>query len=354
MICVLVTLYLTVLTVAREVPLDRIAFGSCYNPDRGGGEMWRLIHSFAPDQLILLGDQFYADMRVDFSKRKSNLSVITEEYNKFTTDKEWIKLSHSVKSWSATFDDHDYGMNNGDKMFRHRNASQDLFWQFVGSSPFNERGERKSGVYSSRTVSVDVGGGAHSPFVYKIILLDSRSNKDPAGTKNGDFLGAEQWNWLAEQLMDPAPQLLLVGSSIQALPDDKLVEENWGEFPRARERLLRLLAAASLSPGQDVVLLSGDIHSAELSQARLTLSTHRHDRRSRGATGDNAGGEDALAEATLSEQVLLRELTSSGLSHTFTKTTALEAKVPGSYEVPERSRTALHEAVFALYQVSMT
>lgn len=122
-----------------------------------------------------------------------------------------------------------------------------------------------------------------------MVLLDVRFNKDPYGQADGDFLGAAQWAWLAKELAEPV-DLLLLGSSIQVLPQGKVVEESWSRFPRARERLLRLLLAA---PAPNLLLLSGDIHTGEVLTARC---------------GDRA----------------LVEFTASGLTHTFTERAPLK------------------------------
>lgn len=37
------------------------------------------------------------------------------------------------------------------------------------------------------------------------------------------------------------PNLIILGSSIQILPEHKLVEESWSEFPAARTRLLKMV-----------------------------------------------------------------------------------------------------------------
>jgi hypothetical protein len=162
-----------------------------------------------------------------------------------------------------------------------------LFWDFTQvpkSSPIRQQ----SGVYGSKVVRLASG------FVYKIILLDTRSNKDPIYTPYGDFLGDEQWNWLANELLPSkdqeellVPDLIILGSSIQILPDDKFLEETWSEFILAREKLLQMLL--QVQQVSNVLLLSGDVHSAEFLQASCQGSTSR-----------------------------LNEFTSSGLSHTVT------------------------------------
>ena len=331
---------------AKDKPTyGRVVFGSCSNPLRGG-EIWKIIQGFTPDQLVLLGDQFYADFRSfgdSFQKRKVTPEVFEDSYRNLTEDKHWKELVNSVDGWMATFDDHDYGRNNGDKNFRLRNVSQDAFWKFTGASSTDKSGRRKSGVYNAKTVKVDIPEYG-TTFTYKVILLDVRSNKDTSSTMNGDFLGTEQWLWLTEQLLDPEPNLFLVGSPIQVLPDDKYVEESWKEFPHRRERLLKLLASVASSAHQDVVLLSGDIHSAEVTQATGKLTVD--------AQYDiNLKGRLHNKKEKVSREVLFHELTSSGLSHSFSSWTLPESESDAADKPIEVAKSVWRSMGFAIYQV---
>jgi hypothetical protein len=123
---------------------------------------------------------------------------------------------------------------------------------------------------------------------------------------------------------------VLLGSSILVLSDEKLVEETWDEFPDARRRLLKLIGLASLHT--TIVLLSGDIHRSEISTAtnRLVLlssSLHQHPALSSLHLDDSML---RALETALSTPVQLVEFTSSGLSHTFTKTVSAIVSRDGS------------------------
>ena len=77
------------------------------------------------------------------------------------------------------------------------------------------------------------------------------------------MLGETQWRWLAEQLKVPA-ELRLIGSGIQVIADEH-GSEMWGNFPRERHRLFRLIRETKAN---GVVFLSGDRHLAEISRLR--------------------------------------------------------------------------------------
>lgn len=341
----------------------RIAVGSCFNANRGD-RILHLINQFHPDQFISLGDLIYADFHPKYNwKQRSNPQIIYDEYYKVTQslpiwqqmflspsntikDKESNELltSYSPSKFLITLDDHDYGTNNGDKTFQYRNESIDLFYKFfphmsrfievVDSSTGEIMMQEKEGVFSSHTFKLPINHEINLTddegtiaFTYKVVLLDGRSNKDKSHTKDGDFLGQQQWQWLEKELHpnnNREVDLILVGSAIQVLVNDKLIEENWGEFPNQRKRLLSLIS--KLSVYNNVVILSGDIHTAEVSQARCPIYktgkidfyfidyiefrlTFVVDFICKSLDGEFFG------------HVPLIELTSSGLSHTFSKVT---------------------------------
>jgi alkaline phosphatase D len=110
----------------------------------------------------------------------------------------------------------------------------------------------------------------------QVILLDTRWFKSPwkpTDQRNapgkeryvpdeGAFktmLGEAQWKWLEAQLRKPA-ELRLVVSSIQVVPEGH-GWERWGNFPRERQRLYKLVADTRAN---GVVFLSGDRHIGAL------------------------------------------------------------------------------------------
>lgn len=309
-----------------------LAFGSCNHAEKQG--LWKTIEKNSrPDGLILLGDNVYADRMQGHKFMAANATHLKYQYQLLSENDELRSLLGSmggITSLSATWDDHDYGINNGDKTYALRNFSQSCFWDWM-HEPSDSQRRLQSGVYSSKTVEF-------GNFTYKIVLLDSRSNKDPVGTLNGDFLGEEQWAWLAHQLADPAPNLIILGSSIQILPEDKILEETWTEFPVARQRLLNLIGLHTAAP--NLVLLSGDVHTGEVLQSKCRY-VHDDDR-------DGIGGLSTASEFRL------YEFTSSGLSHTFSKTTRKASEIrnkalPEGQYVEQVSKGRLYELAYDMY-----
>jgi alkaline phosphatase D len=173
----------------------------------------------------------------------------------------------------ATWDDHDFGVDDGGADYPMKRQSQQVFLDFF-DVPQDDGRRRQEGVYSARVF------GPPGKRV-QIILLDTRyfrsplktgfqpgergegrrgkylPNTDPAAT----ILGEAQWRWLEEQLKAPA-EVRIIGSSVQVLAEDHGFEK-WANFPHERQRLLRLIRDTRAN---GVLLLSGDRHFAEMAR----------------------------------------------------------------------------------------
>jgi alkaline phosphatase D len=166
----------------------------------------------------------------------------------------------------ATWDDHDYGVNDGGEDYPQREASEQeflRFWQVPEDSPVRSR----SGVYDTAIF------GPEGRRV-QIILLDTRYFRSqlskgerrvggpyiPDDDLKKTMLGEQQWAWLENELKKPA-EVRIIGSSIQCIPE-ACGQETWGNLPRERERLFQLITDTK---AEGVVIVSGDRHWAELS-----------------------------------------------------------------------------------------
>ncbi len=234
-------------TATTQEPLSRIAFGSCNREDEPQ-PLWELIGRQRPQLWIWLGDNIYGDtddmdvMRAKYARQNGQPS-----YRKFVSQVPVI----------GTWDDHDYGRNNGGKENPARAASQQALLDFLHEPPATDR-RKQEGVYTSYSY------GPPGKQV-KIIVLDARYHRDRIGS-NGTILGAAQWRWLARELRNSTAQVHLIASGIQVVPEDHRFEK-WADFPAERARLFRLIADTR---AKGVIFLSGDRHIAELSKLQRT------------------------------------------------------------------------------------
>jgi alkaline phosphatase D len=255
--------------------LTRIAFGSCAwqwveQP------VWDGVIKTRPDLFLFLGDAIYGDWHGEKPFVPTYESLLRDWWQ-LGARPGFMRLRQTTPVM-ATWDNHDYGTHNGGIEFAHKDMSKEVFLDFFGE-PQNSQRRLTPGIYDSR-----IFGPAGKRV--QIILLDTRYFKEafvkdprskeekkaagltgslgnylPNRDPDVSLLGAAQWKWLEQQLREPA-ELRLVASSTQVIPDQKGMDE-WGNYPRERERLFSLFKATGAT---NVVLLSGNVHFTEVSQ----------------------------------------------------------------------------------------
>lgn len=244
--------------VDTEQTLTTIAFGSCNRQDEPQ-PMWKPILSNEPDLWIWLGDNIYGDtddmqaMKVMYAEQKANPGY-----------EDFFQKVPVIGTW----DDHDYGINDGGKEFPAKAESRDLMLDFL-DVPAEREIRQREGAYDAYTF------GPEGRQV-KVMLLDTRYFRDDLQASEregvrydpnpeGDILGEAQWNWLEKELRDSEAQINIIASSIQVIPEQHGFEK-WANFPNSRERLLQLVAD---SGAKGVVFLSGDRHMGEISRLNI-------------------------------------------------------------------------------------
>ncbi len=238
-----------------EQPLEHIVFGSCL--DTHEHPMLDRTLTLPRDLFIFMGDNIYAD--------KGGIPMMQEKYTLLKSSRFFQGLKN--KPILATWDDHDFGENDGGSGYAHKIEAQVEFWNWL-DEPANSPRRQQGGVYHSQTFG-PTGQRA------QIILLDTRYFRSPmkkvakdkamlggAAVPTDDesttILGAAQWAWLEKMLQEPA-ELRIIVSSIQFAPEAH-GGECWANFPHEQQRLLSLLK------GQKVLVLSGDRHWCEFSK----------------------------------------------------------------------------------------
>ncbi len=271
--------------------VSRVAFGSCADQDKPL-PIFDAMAAAKPELLVLLGDTIYADL--DKSRRVTT-EVIQEKYDTLAKLPGWQKLKGQCPIL-ATWDDHDYGKNDGGAEWPLKVESQRLFHDFFGT-PADSPRRKQEGVYHAATFGPE---GKR----LQVILLDMRYFRSPLESgraaniapygmirkpyvpteaPGATFLGDAQWKWLEDQLRQPA-DVRLIGSSIQLLSDEHPFEK-WGNIPAERARLFALLRSTGAN---GVVVLSGDRHLGELSLSTADIGYPLYDLT---ASGFNQGAD---------------------------------------------------------------
>ena len=265
-----ITKKLTQKTVAsqRPQPLTRIGFGSCVK-QQNPAPLFSNILNYKPELFLFMGDNIYGD--------SEDMAVLKAKYQVLGAKTGFKKLTQDAVIL-ATWDDHDYGLNDGGSGFSKRNESQQVFSEFWKDVPDSPRRERP-GVYDAHVFG-PVGKRV------QVILLDTRFFRSDlkTGTRRvgGPYypdpdpeltmLGAKQWQWLEKQLQQPA-EVRLVVSSIQFAPS-AAGQESWANLPLEKQRFLDLISATKAS---GVLVVSGDRHWSEFSRLTDGLSYPLYD-----------------------------------------------------------------------------
>ena len=244
-------------------PLQTIAIGSCLDTAKSLAIL-DVITEAKPDVFIFGGDNVYAADESD----DPALASLEAAYEDLARAPEFQNLARNIPIL-ATWDDHDYGLNDAGGAFAHKAQSERLFesfWQIAPADPSVSR----PGIYRA----VMIGEGDQR---VQIILLDTRFFRTalktpwipplvgryiPTDDPKQSMLGGAQWQWLTETLNAPAALRILV-SSVQVLADGHQWEA-WRMLPREQQRLLALLGTTA---GQTIIV-SGDRHLAGLYQAQ--------------------------------------------------------------------------------------
>jgi alkaline phosphatase D len=243
-----------------------IAFGSCINTNEH--PMLDRFLRERGDLAVMLGDNIYADT--------TNMAVMRAKYHDRKGSGFWRKLQERGPVL-ATWDDHDFGTNDGGADYPQKREAQRLFLEFMDEPQDSER-RRREGVYEARIF------GPPGKRV-QVVMLDTRyfrgtlstgvHNAVPSGgpyvptqDTNKTILGEAQWRWLETTLKEPA-ELRVIGSSIQFLSEFSGAEA-WANMPHEKRRMLDLLEKVERgelsSMKSRVVFMSGDRHWAELSR----------------------------------------------------------------------------------------
>ena len=251
----------------------RIGFGSCAKQSKPQ-PIWTHIRQQKPELFLFMGDNFYADARTE--------ETLKARYEEFRAVSALQRFRDDVPHL-ATWDDHDFGDDDVGGEYALKALSQQLFCDEWKEPPQSPRRSRQ-GIYQAYWLN---SGGRR----VQVLMLDLRFNRTPlvadpakhsgyhemvkrAQETGGEMagwyvpnpdplatmLGEAQWAWLSYQLQQPADLRILV-SSVQ-LAAEGTGWEGWSNFPHDRQRLLALIRQHR---ADGLVVLSGDMHYADIS-----------------------------------------------------------------------------------------
>ncbi len=228
-----------------------------------------------------------------------SLKELYKKQNSNPSYQNFLKTTNAIIF--GTFDDHDYGMNNGDKNYKYKKESAMAFLDFIGedqSGLMYQRAKEGLGVYGVKVfdfsnddgnyllsdeeagLDIDLFSNDVNDLSYldetlnndnrrvAIFVLDVRTNKTPwdeAPLPNfdGDFLGEKQWKWFEKSIKrsNASVNIIVSGLQVHSYRGSKSEEiELWSLFPSSRQRLYdAVLQDNVLAP----ILISGDVHMGQ-------------------------------------------------------------------------------------------
>lgn len=253
--------------LADDATLTRIAFGSCAR-ETSDQTIWNTIKAEDPDLFLFIGDNVYGDpWTSDPLFADPAMPKMVNSYNTLAQSEPFADLRQDVPVMT-TWDDHDFGENDGGADYLFKDRAQALFLD-AWNVPADDERRMRDGIHTSRIIGPD---GQR----VQVIMLDTRFFRTylqvtddrgapgkeryvPLEGAHGTMLGEDQWAWLEAELQKPA-DVRLIASSIQVHADGHGWEA-WKMMPHERDRFYGLIEQTD---AQGVVLLSGDRHAGSI------------------------------------------------------------------------------------------
>lgn len=220
-----------------------VGYGSCarWQQDRIQ-PVWDAVSMWEPDLFFWLGDNVYADTL--------DPDIVAEEFRRQREVPGLAPLLTRIPQL-ATWDDHDFGLNNHDRTNPKRRENREVWMRY----------------WPNPSHGTDAVEGIFFKYVYggvDFYFLDNRYYRDPNEKPDGPgktMLGKGQLDWLKKHLSaSKAPFKVLISGSVWTRGKGP-VGDAWSAFQHERDSLFDWIRDQSIS---GVVLLSGDTHTGEL------------------------------------------------------------------------------------------
>jgi alkaline phosphatase D len=247
----------------KDAPNFTLALGSCTfvnepNYDRPGEpyggdfQIFDTIVKKDPDLMLWMGDNIYL-REVDF---QSYGSIV----HRYVHARSQLEIQNLLKHCPnvAIWDDHDFGPNDSNGSFIHKDQTLEAFKSFWPNPSYG--------------LNNGCGGeGITTQFQYSDVdffLLDNRYHrtwKDSIGNVAPTILGETQLNWLLQALKQSQATFKLIAIGGQFL-NSEAVYENYANYPAERMEIIKAIEKENI---RGVVFLTGDRHCGELSHMPL-------------------------------------------------------------------------------------
>ena len=239
-----------------DPPAFSMATGSCAYTndepfDRPGkpygseSQIFTAIHAKKPDVMLWLGDNVYL-REVDWFTKTGMLY----RYTQARSQPELQPLLASTSHY-AIWDDHDFGTNDSDGTFVHKEKAQEVFENFWGNPTF---GLNKEGI----TTFFQYADVEYFLLDDRYFRTANRCESCPERT----MLGEKQLEWLKSALAASYAPFKIIACGGQVLTTNKAAETYINLYPDERDSILAHIEREDIT---GVIFLTGDRHFSELS-----------------------------------------------------------------------------------------
>ena len=219
-------------------------------PYGGDYEIFNSINEVNPEMMLWLGDNIYL-REVDWNTR-TGINYRYTHTRSLPDLQPLLARTHHYAIW----DDHDYGPNDSEGSFPHKDITLEAFKNFWANPSYGVNGKP----------------GITTQFSYNdcdFFLLDNRYNRTPVyDSINSEILGSEQIEWLIAALKVSRSPFKFIAVGGQFLNSAKTYE-NHSRYPKERDYILKRITDENI---KGVVFLDGDRHHGEIS--KLTLENN--------------------------------------------------------------------------------
>lgn len=216
-----------------------------------GGEYQIFTHmaSHRADLMVWLGDNVY--LREPDWNSKTGIQARYTHSRSNPEMQAFLASTHHYAIW----DDHDYGPNDSDRGFYHKDLTLQTFKDFW-ANPGYGTSEMEGAITSFQWADAD------------FFLLDNRWYRDPDNTlKVGKtILGKEQLQWLLDNLITSTATFKIVAMGGQFLTTSRRYEtyHNNG-YEEERQLIIDFIHKHAI---KNVIFLTGDVHFTEMSMMK--------------------------------------------------------------------------------------
>ena len=231
----------------------KVAVVSCMSDfDPNHFKIWDVLSAKNPEYLLMIGDNVYADQASASSYQATDPEII---WNRYVDSRLRLPFYFQQKliPVHALWDDHDYGQNNGNQTYKHKEASFEIFNSFFAQDLSNDDWTKGLGV-----------GGLLNLGDFNLYFLDGRSFRSP--DKAGSHLGLDQSAWFYSKLREEkTPSLVVKGD--QFFGGHHRYESFEGSHPENFQQFVTELKQIPTP----FVFVSGDRHLSEIMQFPRSL-----------------------------------------------------------------------------------